>query len=329
VQDRYAGDLGDYLKLGLLRWLTSSEAVSGPRLGVVWYRTVDDVHNADGKHIAYLSDDDPSARRMRPLDPDLYDRLAAVVATGRRSTSALADAGVLPADTVYFDEVLDLQKLPIAARAARTELRQAWLDRALTATSGCDLIFADPDNGVRSRLHPVGFHTNRSLKHVYLNELASFADRGQSLVVYHHADRSAPVEQQAQLRLTDLASENAMEPIAAVRASRGTTRLFLVAAKAASTGDYLKKRLEDLIESSWRGELKVYGQADSTPEDPCTGTKLPQTAGSGTHTERRVRTRHFDREVCTAGDLCVTGFVTPTNVRRVRHARTAARRQAE
>jgi hypothetical protein len=67
------------------------------------------------------------------------------------------------------------------------------------------------------------------------------------------------VEQQAQLRLTDLARETAVEPIAAVRASRGTTRLFLVAAaKGASTGDYLEKRLQDLRESSWRGELKVY-----------------------------------------------------------------------
>jgi len=258
VQDRYAGDVGDYLKLGLLRWLTSSEAESGPRLGVVWYRTVDEVHNADGKHIAYLSNDHASARRMRPLDPDLYDRLAAVVATGRRNTSALADAGVLPADTVYFDEVLDLQQLPSAARAARTELRKSWLERALAATSGCDLVFADPDNGIRSVLHPVGVHTTRSLKHAYLDELATFADRGQSLVVYHHADRSAPVEQQAQLRLTDLAREIAVEPIAAVRASRGTTRLFLVAAAmAASTGDYLERRLQDLTESSWRGELKV------------------------------------------------------------------------
>jgi hypothetical protein len=259
VQDRYAGDVGDYLKLGLLRWLTSSGADSGPRLGVVWYRTVDEVHNADGKHIAYLSDDHPSARSLRPLDPDLYDRLAEVVETGRRSTSALADAGVLAADTVYFDEVLDLQRQPITARAARTALRTSWLDRALTATSECDLIFADPDNGVRSILHPVGFHTNRSLKYAYLNELASFADRGQSLVVYHHADRSGRVEQQAQLRLTDLARETAVEPIAAVRASRGTTRLFLVAAaKGPSTGDYLEKRLQDLRESSWRGELKVY-----------------------------------------------------------------------
>ena len=52
MQDRYAGDLGDFLTFGLLRWLVPS---SGPlRLGVVWYRTLDEAHNADGKHIAYL-----------------------------------------------------------------------------------------------------------------------------------------------------------------------------------------------------------------------------------------------------------------------------------
>jgi hypothetical protein len=51
VQDRYAGDLGDYLKLGLLRWLTSSEADSVPRLGVVWYRR-EQVSGADGEALS-------------------------------------------------------------------------------------------------------------------------------------------------------------------------------------------------------------------------------------------------------------------------------------
>ena len=36
VQDRYAGDLGDYLKFGLLRWLAPPGVPTSPRLGVVW-----------------------------------------------------------------------------------------------------------------------------------------------------------------------------------------------------------------------------------------------------------------------------------------------------
>ena len=55
MQDRYAGDLGDFLKLGLLRWLVAPSFDAPPhRLGVVWYLAPDESHNADGKHVAYL-----------------------------------------------------------------------------------------------------------------------------------------------------------------------------------------------------------------------------------------------------------------------------------
>ena len=47
MQDRYTGDIGDYGKLGMLRYL----AAAGPRVGVNWYRTPDEDHNEDGKFI--------------------------------------------------------------------------------------------------------------------------------------------------------------------------------------------------------------------------------------------------------------------------------------
>jgi hypothetical protein len=88
VQDRYAGDLGDYLKFGLLRWLAPPGSPLFPRLGVVWYRTADEAHNADGMHVAYLHPGHRSSALLRRLDPDLYERLATVVASGQRSTAA-------------------------------------------------------------------------------------------------------------------------------------------------------------------------------------------------------------------------------------------------
>ena len=115
VQDRYAGDLGDYLKFGLLRWLD--------------------------------------------------------------------------ARTRFFDDLLDFADLPVTARGARLERRRSWAQRALAATSGCDLIFADPDNGIRPVSHRVPAHRTKAAKHAYLSELAAFAARGQSLIVYHHAER--------------------------------------------------------------------------------------------------------------------------------------------
>jgi len=195
------------LKFGLLRWLVPLDSLASLRLGVVWYRTLDEAHNADGKHIAYLQPGHRSADRLRPLDPDLYQRLAGVVASGRRSTAALADAGILGLRTCFFGDPLDFTSLPPgpSGRAARQDRRRNWLQRALAATTGCELIFADPDNGIRPVAHREPAHRTNAVKHAYLDELAAFAQRGQSVIVYHHADRSAVVEQQARRRLADFA----------------------------------------------------------------------------------------------------------------------------
>jgi len=256
VQDRYAGDLGDYLKFGLLRWLAPPGVPTSPQLGVVWYRTADEMHNADGKYIAYLDPSHRSSKHFRELDQDLYDRLARVVAT-ERSTAGLAAVGVLGTGTCFFGDLLDFADLPVTARAARQARRRSWLQRAMAATAGCDLIFADPDNGIRPVAHLMPATQTKAVKYAYLDELAAFAGRGQSLVVYHHADRSASVEEQARRRLGDIARDVPIKPVAAVRASRGTTRLFLVVATTSDAG-HLADRLAALAVSPWKNELKVY-----------------------------------------------------------------------
>ena len=53
VQNRYAGDVGDYVKFGLLRALTDADDEPALSLGVMWYLTADEDHNQDGKHISY------------------------------------------------------------------------------------------------------------------------------------------------------------------------------------------------------------------------------------------------------------------------------------
>ena len=141
-----------------------------------------------------------------------------------------------------------------AAGSLTLELAQ----QALAATSDCDLIFADPDNGIRPARHPVPAHRTKAVKHAYLSELAAFAQRGQSVIAYHHADRTAAVEQQAHRRLADLAAGLPVRPVAAVRASRGTSRLFLLGAAATPHARYLTQRLTDLKRSPWSAELLVY-----------------------------------------------------------------------
>ena len=251
MQDRYAGDVGDFLKLGLLRWLTAADDQhQGLSLGMLWYLTVDESHNDDGKHISYTDPTTPVGRSLERLDPDLHRRLATMVLI-ERSVAELERSGALPAGTRTFSERLDMAGV---APAERERFRAEWLQRALDALGGCDVVFADPDNGIRPDGHSVPRHHPKSVKHAYVDELGAFADRGQALVVYHHADRSAKVELQAQRRLGELAA--VAEPIAAVRASRGTVRLFLVAGSG-PIADRLVARLSRLEDSAWNEHLDV------------------------------------------------------------------------
>lgn len=116
-------------------------------------------------------------------------------------------------------------------------------------------------------MHPIPAYNKSAVKHAYLDELAAFARRGQSLIVYHHADRTTTVSQQALRRLDDLAAEVPAEPIAAVRASRGTVRLYLIAAATGSHSEYLKAGLRRLQSSPWRDQFLVYWR-DPTLEAP-------------------------------------------------------------
>ena len=63
----------------------------------------------------------------------------------------------------------------------------------MEATRGCDVVFADPDNGLESGTPR---HHRRGPKFAYFDELSPYQDRGQSLVVYHHLHRGTPRESQ-------------------------------------------------------------------------------------------------------------------------------------
>lgn len=148
MQDRYAGDLGDFLKLSLLRWLTVGDGCSEAlRLGVVWYLVPDEVHNADGKHVGYLDPAHRSALRFQTLDPDLYRRLSDMAkAEPVRSVAGLERSGTLPTGALTFSDPLTFDGLPVADKVARLKRRSSWLGAALEATAECDLVFVDPDN---------------------------------------------------------------------------------------------------------------------------------------------------------------------------------------
>lgn len=173
MQDRYVGDFGDFVKLALLRAL-----MPGYRLGVAWWLYPDENHNSDGRHIGYLQQ--PSV--WRAFDPDLFDGLAKIVASGDRRVVALQDAGFFPG-AAFCDKIIPTEGTPAQRRACRA----AWFARVQAIMAGRDLVFLDPDNG----LEPANFSAGAAVggKCVSLEQLAALSGPDRTLIVYHHQTR--------------------------------------------------------------------------------------------------------------------------------------------
>jgi hypothetical protein len=245
LQNRYIGDVGDFGKFGLLRTLCNGTPPL--ELGVVWYLT--DCGNetkADGKHIEYLEGLCPSAsqERFRSCDTELYDVLrrllvdaAGKVIAERRLVATIEGGRVLPPGTVFFSETLTCGK---------GTFRSKWLGRALESTAKADVIFIDPDNGIQAQSS-----RTRGPKHALWNEIKAFARRSQTVVVYHHLNRSMPHEEQIRLlhQQFDELMPNAFETFYTVF-RRGTRRAYFVTA-APRHRHAVASRLSEILSGQW------------------------------------------------------------------------------
>lgn len=179
MQDAYVGDIGDFAKYGLLRAICGEK-----RLGVAWYlhpspKQTAGQHVGDGRHTKYLSD----SEKWRDLDPELFDTLRGLVRGGHRNVTRIEDSGLL-GEAEFAGEPLDIRRVPIAARAA---WRDRWFEGVTSRLADCDLIFADPDNGLYAdeRFRPT---QQVSAKRIPVSEVAQLADV-RPAVIYHHNTR--------------------------------------------------------------------------------------------------------------------------------------------
>lgn len=233
MQDRYAGDVGDFSKFALLRVLSDELRES---IGLIWYLFPDETHTGDGRHVGYV--DNPVWIRA---DRDLVTRLAEVVATGQRSVAALEASGVLPQDTRYFAEHVNWRDRP------------CWFQSALTAIAGAGIAMVDPDNGIAGPRHlphrPVGG------KHVMLSEICALADRHRCVVVYHHFDRSASHPAQMERWATAINEALPDHFVAAPRYRRISARAYFVISRPEDQAP-IARALSRLSEGLWSSHFE-------------------------------------------------------------------------
>lgn len=194
MQNRYLADVGDYGKYGLLRALCGVFPPAMPQfsLGVVWYLVSSEEATRDGKHDGYLNlkserRKERIAATYRICDVGLYDVLKRTRQSTKLSVCNVSMSSLFPSDTCFFEEPIGYDNLPWIGpkpKARREEHRRSWLERALSATKDCEIVFVDPDNGLE--VTSTQIHESKARKYVYFRELQAFFDRSQSLVIYHH-----------------------------------------------------------------------------------------------------------------------------------------------
>lgn len=283
MQDKYVADVGDFGKYGLLRCLTGSHTDKRTRfkIGVLWYLAPSCLGaNGDGKHLGYLD----KRLLFRSCDQELFDALLRV----REQITIQRNNGTLIRKKKY----LRTERRPNVREAAlnhvlgppffkpdtkfhntlllRGSTRDAWWRDALESVRGCNLVFLDPDNGIRVRFGDSGSGVEflrtpedeaASPKHTYLCEVSELLKMEVSLVIYHHLGRHGG-NHGDQIRLIRSALERALgnrcRILKAVRFRRGTGRAYFVLANAEHEA-VLTERIERLSRSEWvkRGHMEL------------------------------------------------------------------------
>lgn len=231
VQDRYAGDIGDYIKLAILRHLAD-----GHGLGVAWWLFPDE-KNGDGRHVRYLEHPEEWMR----FDPTLFCGLRSIVRSKQRTVASLHK--LFPVGTRFACDQIPCLVAPYSYRPLE---REKWFQKVKADLEGCDIVFVDPDNGLEPR--SFSLTRRRAGKSVQFRELVQLGEEGRALIVYHHYFRQRH-DEQIQVLASRLRREG-FRGIDVLRWHRISPRAFFLL--NASNG--LRRRAKE-IEAKWDGHV--------------------------------------------------------------------------
>ena len=230
MQDRYAGDIGDYGKFGLLRTLSAA----GLSIGVNWYKTI--------PSMTEFARDDGKYRIPQGLfhcDEKLANTLYAISRPDNpeRSIQSL-EAAKLIDGAVYFSD-----PIPIADRSI-------WHAKAMTTLGGCDLVFLDPDHGLLVK--SVSLRSSKSVKYALYEEVGAYVAAKQSVVIYNHRCRkkwetySKSIAEQLRLK-----SELPDQPIRVITFPRFSVRDYFIISATPEHDQKIQSALRSIGNSVW------------------------------------------------------------------------------
>ena len=233
MKNQYVGDIGDYGKYGLLRFLANH----GIKIGINWYLTEND-GSSDGRFTGYLKQ--PSER---VYDPELFDVLKKIADRKDKTVKMIEQAGIIP-DADFYSEILKSSTLEAGARGVN---RRLWFNNSKLLLEDADLIFADPDNGISYRKTA---KIKDSEKYILPEDVCDYYDSGRNVVFYCHKGRRKQEDwEQAKIEIRNYIRD---AQILAVTCHRGTQRSYIFVVHPDSYRKY-EQVLKAFLDSGWKG----------------------------------------------------------------------------
>lgn len=238
MQDRYAGDVGDFGKFGMLRCMEKL----GLKVGINWYLVGDESHNNDGKHIGYLEDE-----KYCGCDDELLASLKSMLEEGIRSVSEIEKLNLLNTQKYYHERMIE-------PRAQVGMMRSEWHQKGMVAMAGCDLVFLDPDNGMLPR--SVSRGSDKSIKYVLPEEIMDYYEAGHSVAFYSHRTREQLVVYLERFAELFDEAERRSARIKGITFKRGTVRdyFFILHEEHMSR---VENSLERILNSKWSQHFEI------------------------------------------------------------------------
>jgi hypothetical protein len=260
MKDQYVGDIGDFMKYGLLRAVCHPQEPDGYptlKLGVIWYLFPDLEMNNDGQFLHHL--EHSRKRDYHSCDPDLHQLLTQIISDEARCIASIRERKVLPDSTVFYETPLSFFEMPSGtpkAIEARLLHRTYWLQAAYEAVQSCDIVFVDPDNGLE--VDSIKRHHNFGPKFVFYDELLPLMQQGKSLVIYQHKNRSGSVQDQIRTRVKHFKEKLGYggDTFSLYFGTSGGRIFFILPTPAHS--EIIGNRLNAFQQSLWAKHVQIY-----------------------------------------------------------------------
>lgn len=234
MQDRYAGDVGDFGKFHLLRYIFHKKTYN---LKQIWYMYPNESHNSDGMYINYFD-------KVKNTDSYLENSFKNLVQSSR-SVKALEKLNLLN-NCEYFSKYVNEDGKD------KLDFRIEWFHKVKEFSKNSDFIFVDPDNGIATKVDKIKKDINildfshfpkksKAGKYIFFDEINQLYYISKSLVIYHHLNRSMPHDRQIEILKQKL--EYSFCKVIAIKHKPYSPRVYFFLFRDDEIYDFSKKSL--------------------------------------------------------------------------------------